>query len=71
MTTLQDTHPEFQELLESFGGQISWFKHPQALINKIQEQYFHWCFFSEYVGPWDGFDLAQEARKCAFSCLLG
>ena len=65
VTTLRTDHPEIGELLERFGAEIMWFKHPQALLERINEHYFHWCFLTEYVGPWDGFDLAQEARSRA------
>ena len=65
VTTLRSDHPELGDLLTRFGAEISWFKHPQALLDRISERYFHWCFLTEYVGPWDGFDLAQEARSRA------
>jgi CheY-like chemotaxis protein len=65
VTTLRSDHPELGELLQEFGAEVMWFKHPQALLERISEQYFHWCFLTEYVGPWDGFDLAQEARSRA------
>lgn len=65
VTTLRNDHPELGELLEQFGAEIMWFKHPQALLDRVSEHYFHWCFLTEYVGPWDGFDLAQEARSRA------
>ncbi|MAD60323.1 MAG: hypothetical protein CMH49_02255, partial [Myxococcales bacterium] len=65
VTTLRKDHPEIGELLERFGAEIMWFKHPQALLERVNEHYFHWCFLTEYVGPWDGFDLAQEARSRA------
>lgn len=65
VTTLKTDHPELGELLTRFGAEVIWFKHPQALLERINESYFHWCFLTEYVGPWDGFDLAQEARSRA------
>jgi DNA-binding response OmpR family regulator len=65
VTTLRTDHPELGDLLTRFGAEISWFKHPQALLDRVSERYFHWCFLTEYVGPWDGFDLAQEARNRA------
>ena len=65
VTTLRTDHPELGELLNRFGAEVIWFKHPQALLDRINESYFHWCFLTEYVGPWDGFDLAQEARSRA------
>ena len=65
VTTLRTDHPQLGELLESFGAEVLWFKHPQALLERINEKYFHWIFLTEYVGPWDGFDLAQEARSRA------
>ena len=65
VTTLKTDHPELGELLERFGAEVSWFKHPQALLERVTERYFHWVFLTEYIGPWDGFDLAQEARNRA------
>lgn len=65
VTTIRTDHPELGELLQKFGAEVMWFKHPQALLERISEHYFHWCFLTEYVGPWDGFDLAQEARSRA------
>lgn len=62
ITLLRSDHPELTNFFEAFGVEIRWFKHPQALLNKITQEYFHWCFLTEYVGPWDGFDLAQEAK---------
>ena len=65
LTHLRDDHPELSELLEGLNVEISWFKHPQALLNSVNETYFQWCFLSEYAGAWDGFDLAQEVRSRA------
>lgn len=65
VTTLKTDHPELGDLLTRFGAEVTWFKHPQALLERINERYFHWVFLSEHIGPWDGFDLAQEARHRA------
>jgi DNA-binding response OmpR family regulator len=65
LSQLRIDHPQLDDLLSAFGAQITWFKHPQALLNKVNSEHFHWCFLSEYAGPWDGFDLVQEVKARA------
>lgn len=57
LSQLREELPALTTLLENLNVEVTWFKHPQALLNKISAQYFDWVIILDHFHPWDGDDL--------------
>lgn len=68
LSQLRDELPALTILLENLKAEVTWFKHPQALLNKISVQYFDWAFILDQFHPWDGDDLIGKLKE-QFSAL--
>ena len=62
LTPLQVDAPALPPLLERLGQRVVWFKHPQAMLNKMGVEQTHWCVLSDKNGLWDGGDLISAVR---------
>ncbi|MBM4290194.1 MAG: response regulator [Deltaproteobacteria bacterium] len=65
LTSLQVDAPVLPSLLERLGQRVSWFKHPQAMLNKMGVAQVHWCVLLDKSGLWDGGDLAAAVRRAS------
>jgi CheY-like chemotaxis protein len=65
LTPLQVDAPSLPPLLERLGQQVVWFKHPQAMLNKMGVEHTHWCVFFDKNGLWDGGDLISAVRAAS------
>jgi len=65
LSQLREELPALTTLLDHLNAEVTWFKHPQALLNKTSAQYFDLAFILDSFHPWDGDDLIGELKERA------
>jgi len=63
LSQLREELPALTTLLDELNAEVTWFKHPQALLNKISSQHFDFSIILDDFYPWDGDDLTAELKR--------